>query len=54
MSILIIIILITVVLALNILRFTKYRNKLEPNSQIIVDLMNSLNKTTNVSKKPEK
>jgi uncharacterized phage infection (PIP) family protein YhgE len=50
MTVLIIVNLILMVLILNLLRLKKYRNRLEPNSQIIVALLNSLQKKK-ISKK---
>jgi len=39
-----------VIITLTVLRLSKYRNKLEPNSQIIVALLNSL-ESKKISKK---
>jgi uncharacterized phage infection (PIP) family protein YhgE len=50
MPILFMVNLILMVLILNLLRLKKYRNRLEPNSQIIVALLNNLQKKK-ISKK---
>lgn len=42
MIIFIVLVIVAIVITLNFLRFSKYKDKLEPNSRIIVDLINNL------------